>query len=97
MKLSAGRTLYYSIVLLLSVGTAFAADDDFSAFKEPKDIPADISAAVDTFQKPAVDKDKYKEFPCKAEWDKLTPEDLGDIYAYLYEHAFDSPSPAKCK
>ena len=42
-------------------------------------------------------KDKYKEFPCKAEWDKLTPEDLGDIYAYLYEHAFDSPSPAKCK
>jgi len=42
-------------------------------------------------------KDKYKAFPCKAEWDKLTPEDLGDIHAYLYEHAFDSPSPAKCK
>jgi mono/diheme cytochrome c family protein len=42
-------------------------------------------------------KDKYKDFPCKAEWDKLTPEDLGDIYAYLHEHAFDSPSPAKCK
>jgi hypothetical protein len=42
-------------------------------------------------------KDKYKEFPCKAEWDKLTSEDLGDIYAYMYEHAFDSPSPAKCK
>jgi hypothetical protein len=42
-------------------------------------------------------KDKYKTFPCKAEWEKLTPEDLNDIYAYLYEHAFDSPSPAKCK
>lgn len=42
-------------------------------------------------------KDKYKEFPCKAEWEKLSQEDLGDIYAYLYEHAFDSPSPAKCK
>lgn len=42
-------------------------------------------------------KDKYKGFPCKAEWDKLTPEDIGDIYAYMYEHAFDSPSPAKCK
>lgn len=42
-------------------------------------------------------KDKFKEFPCKAEWEKLTPEDISDIYAYMYEHAFDSPSPAKCK
>jgi mono/diheme cytochrome c family protein len=42
-------------------------------------------------------KDKFKEFPCKAEWEKLTPEDISDIYAYMHEHAFDSPSPAKCK
>jgi mono/diheme cytochrome c family protein len=42
-------------------------------------------------------KDKYKEYPCKAEWEKLTPEDIADIYAYLYAHAYDSPSPAKCK
>lgn len=42
-------------------------------------------------------KDKYKTYPCKAEWEKLKPEDIDDIYAYLYEHAYDSPSPAKCK
>ncbi len=39
----------------------------------------------------------YQKFPCKAEWEKLTPEDLNDIYAYMRDHAFDSPSPAKCK
>lgn len=42
-------------------------------------------------------KDKFKEFPCKAEWEKLTPEDISDIYTYVREGAFDSPSPAKCK
>ncbi|MFZ3045960.1 MAG: cytochrome c [Desulfatirhabdiaceae bacterium] len=41
--------------------------------------------------------DKYKGYACKAEWEKLTPEDINDIYAYMWEHAFDSPSPAKCK
>lgn len=42
-------------------------------------------------------KDKYKAYPCKAEWEKLSPEDIADIYAYLFEHAYDSPAPAKCK
>lgn len=41
--------------------------------------------------------EKHKEFACKAEWEKLSAEDLNDIYTYLYDHAFDSPSPAKCK
>lgn len=41
--------------------------------------------------------DKYKELACKAEWEKRSAEEIRDIYAYLYEHAFDSPSPAKCK
>ena len=41
--------------------------------------------------------DKYKSLACKAEWEKLTPEDINDIYAYMWDHAFDSPSPAKCK
>jgi hypothetical protein len=45
----------------------------------------------------AFEPDKYKELACKAEWEKQSAEDLKDIYTYLYEHAFDSPSPAKCK
>jgi mono/diheme cytochrome c family protein len=35
--------------------------------------------------------------PCIAEWEKLSEKDRNDIYAYLWGHAFDSPSPAKCK
>lgn len=42
-------------------------------------------------------KDKYKSLPCKAEWEKMTPEDIKDVYAYMHDHAFDSPSPEKCK
>ena len=34
---------------------------------------------------------------CKAEWEKRSDKDRQDIYAYLHGHAFDSPSPAKCK
>lgn len=40
---------------------------------------------------------KYKELTCNAEWEKLSAADQNDIYTYLHEHAFDSPSPAKCK
>ena len=43
-----------------------------------------VFAALDTLQ-------------CKAEWVKLEATDSQDIYAYLHGHAFDSPSPAKCK
>lgn len=45
----------------------------------------------------AFEADKYKEYACKAEWEKQSAEDRLDIYTYLHEHAFDSPSPAKCK
>lgn len=36
-------------------------------------------------------------YPCKADWPKLSDKDVADIYAHLYDHAADSPSPAKCK
>lgn len=36
-------------------------------------------------------------FPCKAKWPKLSDKDLNDIYTYMYKHAKDSPTPAKCK
>ncbi len=43
------------------------------------------------------DKKKFKNFGCNEEWSKLNDKDLNDIFTYLYNHAADSPSPAKCK
>jgi len=39
----------------------------------------------------------FDQFGCQQEWSGLSAGDLGDIYAYLHDHAADSPSPAKCK
>ena len=41
--------------------------------------------------------DDFMSLECSAEWEKLSEKDRGDIYAYLWGHAYDSPSPAKCK
>jgi mono/diheme cytochrome c family protein len=41
--------------------------------------------------------DNYKQLQCVATWDQLSDKDRGDMFAYLHGHAFDSPSPAKCK
>ena len=41
--------------------------------------------------------DNIAEYECKAEWAKLSPEDLKNIHAYLHKYAADSPTPAKCK
>lgn len=43
------------------------------------------------------EKKKFEQFGCSEEWSKLNANQLSDIYAYLYEHAADSPTPAKCK
>ncbi|MEW5910143.1 MAG: cytochrome c family protein [Thermodesulfobacteriota bacterium] len=40
---------------------------------------------------------KFDEFGCREEWNALSPEQIRDIYAYLFNHASDSPTPAKCK
>ena len=42
-------------------------------------------------------RDAYKALACKEEWEKAKAKDLDDIFSYMYNHAFDSPSPAKCK
>ena len=42
-------------------------------------------------------KDGIKQLSCSVEWEKRTEKDLLDIYTYMYDHAFDSPSPLKCK
>ena len=41
-------------------------------------------------------KDKYKEYKCKAEWEKLSEQDLCDILQYLHDGAVDSPVPRGC-
>ena len=35
--------------------------------------------------------------PCKDKWGKLSEKDMRDMYAQLWGHAFDSPSPEKCQ
>ena len=39
----------------------------------------------------------FGQFKCQEEWEKLSEKDVSDIYTYMHDHAFDSPSPAKCK
>ena len=39
----------------------------------------------------------FGQFKCEEEWQSLSEKDVSDIYTYMHEHAFDSPSPAKCK
>ena len=41
--------------------------------------------------------DNIDQLPCKKEWAKLSEKDLTDVYGHLWGHAYDSPSPAKCK
>ncbi len=41
--------------------------------------------------------DNIDQLQCKDEWAKLSDKDRIDMYAHLWGHAFDSPSPAKCK
>ncbi len=43
------------------------------------------------------EKKDFADFGCQPEWDAMSEADLADIYAYLHDHAADSPTPAKCK
>jgi len=43
------------------------------------------------------DSKKFDEFGCQEEWSKLSEKDVVDIFTYMYDHASDSPTPAKCK
>lgn len=43
------------------------------------------------------EKNKWDVFGCEETWNTLSEDDLQDILSYLHGHAFDSPSPAKCK
>lgn len=43
------------------------------------------------------DKEKWGVFGCEETWKAMSEKDLKDVLSYLHGHAFDSPSPAKCK
>ena len=62
--------------------------------KTPPISPSDKTQAewTNTFES----KD-FNQFGCQEEWEKLTQKDMSDIYTYMHDHAFDSPTPAKCK
>ncbi|MFC1523936.1 c-type cytochrome [Thermodesulfobacteriota bacterium] len=47
--------------------------------------------------KKAFTEKKIAKLECKDEWAKQTDKELNDVFSYLYNHAYDSPSPAKCK
>lgn len=38
-----------------------------------------------------------KGYQCADKFAALSDKDLNDIFTYLHDHAYDSPSPAKCK
>lgn len=39
----------------------------------------------------------FQKLECKDNWKKRKTRDLNDMYAYMHDHAYDSPSPLKCK
>lgn len=43
------------------------------------------------------EKKDFGQFGCQKEWQELEGKDVEDIFTYLYKHAADSPTPAKCK
>ena len=62
--------------------------------KTPPISPADKTQAE--WEAVFTSKD-YAQFGCEEEWSSLNDTQVTDIYTYLYEHAADSPTPAKCK
>ena len=62
--------------------------------KTPPISPADKTQAEwDTL----FNSKNFAQFGCEDEWSGLNDTQVTDIYTYLYEHASDSPTPAKCK
>ncbi len=39
----------------------------------------------------------HKNLECQDQWVQRKEKDIKDIYAYLWGHAYDSPSPSKCE
>jgi hypothetical protein len=62
--------------------------------KVPPISPADKTQAEWTS---IFESNNFQQFSCQEEWQQLSETEVTDIYAYLHDHASDSPTPAKCK
>ena len=62
--------------------------------KTPSISPADKTQAEWTSLFESQD---FSQLGCRDDWAKLSEKEVTDIYTYMYEHAADSPTPAKCK
>jgi hypothetical protein len=62
--------------------------------KVPPISPADKSQAE---WEAIFTSEDFSQFGCEEEWNNLDDTQVTDIYTYLFEHASDSPTPAKCK
>ncbi len=102
--------LMIMVFLLVSIGVVLAADGKGNARKgkylfrkncrtchSENGSAAELSPISKTQADWQKVFDNYKQLECKAEWDKLSDQDRLDMYEQLYGHAYDSPSPAKCK
>ena len=104
-----GAFLVVMVFLLASIGIVIAADKGNARkgkyiFRKncrtchSEDGTAKALSPIDKTQ--AQWDDIFKgidKLACSKEWAKLSDKDQLDIYAHLWGHAFDSPSPAKCK
>ena len=102
-------TLVVTIFLLASIGLVIAADKGnarkgkylFRKNCRACHIEGGTAKALSPIDKTQAQWDEvFKDvdkLACSKEWAKLSDKDRLDMYAHLWGHAFDSPSPAKCK
>lgn len=60
-------------------------------------VPVSPDSKTQAQWKRVFEKKKWKVFGCEDTWKGMSEDDLNHILTYLHGHAFDSPSPAKCK
>ena len=72
---------------------ACAANGEIESAK-PKISPADKTMEQ---WKNIFENKNFDEFGCRDNWAQLSDKDVLDIYSYFYNHASDSPTPAKCQ
>ena len=96
------RRLVMLIVAMMfvvtTVGTSLAMEQG-NKRKEVDNIkpPLNPSDKTQAEWEALFDKRDFVEFGCLEEWEKMSDAEITDIFAYLYAHASDSPTPLKCK
>jgi len=109
MRKRAFMTIVTLISVLCFIGVGMAADEGNKrrgkhlyrkVYKEchgQDALPVSPDSKTQAQWQRVFKKKKYDVFGCEEKWQAMPEEDLRDILSYLHGHAFDSPSPAKCK